>query len=62
MQRMETIAFVFCAGMIPAVPLIGAGICKKRKDPIRRNICYGLFALQLLLSAAYVIVWIRTRA
>ena len=56
---MKTIAFIFCAGIIPLVPLIGAGIFKRRKDKVRRNVCCGLFALQLLLSIRYVVVWLR---
>lgn len=42
------------AGAIPIVPLIGAEIFKRRKDTLRRNVCYVLFALQLLLSISYV--------
>ncbi|MEN6470834.1 MAG: hypothetical protein ABFC62_05130 [Clostridiaceae bacterium] len=56
---MKTAAFIFCAGIIPLVPLVGAGIFKRRKDKLRRNICYGLFGLQLLLSIQYVLVWFR---
>ena len=56
---MRTAAFIFCAGIIPLVPLIGAGIYKRRKDKIRRNVCFGLFGLQLLLSIQYVVVWLR---
>ncbi|MDL2217535.1 hypothetical protein LJC27_02640 [Christensenellaceae bacterium OttesenSCG-928-M15] len=58
---MLTAAFLFCAGIIPLVPLVGAGIFKKRKDKLRRNVCYGLFALQLALSATYITVWLQTR-
>lgn len=56
---MRTAAFIFCAGIIPLVPLFGAGIYKRRKDKLRRNVCYGLFALQLLLSIQYILVWFR---
>lgn len=49
--------FIFCAGIIPLVPLIGAEIFSRRKDKIRRNVCIGLFALQLMLSFAYVRIW-----
>jgi len=55
----RTAAFIFCAGIIPLVPLIGVRIYKRRKDKVRRNVCYGLFALQLLLSIQYIIVWLR---
>ena len=51
--------FVLYAGIIPVVPLIGAGIYKRRKDTVRRNVCYGLFLLQLLLSILYVVVYFR---
>jgi len=43
------------AGLIPLVPLIGAEIFKRRKDILRRNVCYVLFALQLMLSISYVV-------
>ncbi len=43
------------AGAIPLVPLIGAEIFKRREDTSRRNVCYVLFALQLMLSISYVI-------
>ena len=56
---MQTAAFIFCAGIIPLVPLIGAELFKKRKDRPRRNVCLGLFVLQALLSTAYIIGWLR---
>ncbi len=56
---MRTIAFLLCAGIIPLVPLFGASIFKRRKDKVRRNVCYGLFGLQLLLSVQYILVWFR---
>ncbi|HMM31883.1 MAG TPA: hypothetical protein PKB13_08925 [Clostridia bacterium] len=56
---MRTAAFIFCAGIIPLVPLLGAGIFKRRKDKVRKNVCYGLFSLQLLLSIQYILVWFR---
>ncbi len=43
------------AGIIPLVPLIGAEIFKRRKDIPRRNVCYVLFALQLMLSISYAV-------
>lgn len=55
-----TAAFVFCAGLIPLVPLIGANVFKRRKDNLRRNVCYALFAIQLLLSIFYIISWLNT--
>ncbi len=57
---MITAAFIFCAGMIPVVPLVGANIFHKRKDNTRKNVCIGLFVLQLLLSTLYVLAWLRT--
>ena len=51
--------FLLYVGSIPVVPLIGAGIFKRRKDTRRRNVCYGLFALQLLLSIGCAIVYLK---
>ncbi len=55
-----TAAFIFCAGIIPIVPLIGVDIFRRRKDRVRKNVCIGLFVLQLLLSILYVLAWLRT--
>lgn len=55
-----TEAFIFCAGLIPAVPLYGAELFHKRKDKPRRNACIILFVLQLLLSIGYVVAWLKT--
>ena len=46
-----TVLFLLYAGIIPAVPLIGAEIYT------RRSVCYVLFFLQLMLSACYVVEW-----
>ena len=51
--------FLLYVGTIPVVPLIGAGIFKRRKDTRRRNVCYGLFALQLLLSIGCAVVYLQ---
>lgn len=53
------IAFMLYAGVIPVVPLIGAEIFKRRADSRRRNVCYGLFGLQLLLSVAAIVMYLR---
>ncbi|MEA4970394.1 MAG: hypothetical protein VB051_07690 [Candidatus Pelethousia sp.] len=53
------IAFMLYAGIIPVVPLIGAEIFKRRADTPRRNVCYGLFGLQLLLSIAAIVTYLR---
>ena len=47
-----TVLFLLYAGIIPAVPLIGAEIYNTR-----RSVCYVLFFLQLMLSACYVVEW-----
>lgn len=47
------------AGVIPIVPLIGAEIFKRRADSLRRNVCYGLFGLQLLVSIAAIVMYLR---
>lgn len=52
-----TTLLILYAGIIPVVPLIGAEIFKRRSDDLRRNVCYILFVMQLLLSAAYVFTW-----
>lgn len=52
-----TALFLLYAGIIPAVPLIGAEIYKRRKDGLRRGVCYVLFFLQLALSACYAVEW-----
>ena len=51
--------FLLYVGAIPVVHLIGAGIFKRRKDTRRRNVCYGLFALQLLLSIGCAVVYLQ---
>ena len=51
--------FLLYVGSIPVVPLIGEEIFKRRKDTRRRNVCYGLFALQLLLSIGCAIVYLK---
>ena len=56
-----TIAFLLYTGLIPAVPLFGAALFRRRGDHRKKIICYGLFALQVLLSIAYIIAWFRTR-
>lgn len=50
-----TMLLLLYAGAIPLVPLIGAEIFKRREDVSRRNVCYVLFVMQLLLSISYVI-------
>ena len=50
---MTTLLLLY-AGAIPLVPLIGAEIFKRREDIPRRNVCYVLFVLQLVLSISYV--------
>ena len=57
---MQTAAFLLWAGLIPVVPLIGADVFRRRKDRVRRNVCWGLFVLQLLLSTLYALAWLRT--
>lgn len=56
-----TAAFIFCAGIIPLVPLLGAQSYHRKKNKVKRNICYGLFVMQLILSTLYVIAWLNTR-
>lgn len=53
------IAFMLYAGAIPVVPLIGAEIFKRRADKLRRNVCYGLFGLQLLVSITCILTYLR---
>jgi len=53
-----TLLLMLYAGAIPLVPLIGAEIFKRREDIPRRNVCYVLFVLQLLLSVSYVVDYI----
>lgn len=55
-----TAAFLFCAGIIPIVPLLGVEIFHRRKDRTRKNVCIGLFVLQLLLSLWYIFIWLNT--
>lgn len=47
------------AGAIPVVPLIGAELFKRRQDPLRRNVCYGIFLLQLILSIASIVTYLK---
>jgi len=49
-----TVLLILYAGLIPAVPLAGAEIFKRRGDDARRRICWFLFFVQLALSACYV--------
>ena len=55
---MDALYLLYVAA-ITVVPLIGAGIFKRRKDTRRRNVCYGLFALQLLLSIGCAVVYLQ---
>lgn len=55
---MQDILFLLYALAIPAVPLFGAEIYKRRGDHLRRNVCYVLFALQLAVSAAAAFAWL----
>jgi len=55
-----TVAFLLWAGIIPLVPLLGADVYRRRGDRVKRNVCWGLFALQLMLSLLYALVWLRT--
>ena len=57
---METICFVLYAGLIPAVPLIGAKRFKRQSDHRRSKICYILFAAQVVISLIYIILWVQT--
>ncbi len=50
--------FVIYAGLIPIVPLIGVEIYKKRGDKLRKLLCWGLFGLQLLISAISIIAYL----
>lgn len=47
------------AGSIPLVPLLGAQHYARRADNVRRNVCYGIFALQLLVSATCIFQYLR---
>jgi len=55
-----TAVFIFWAGIIPLVPLLGIEHFKRRKDPARKIICLVLFILQLILSLSYIFVWLKT--
>jgi len=57
---MTTLLLLY-AGLIPVVPLLGAEIFKRRSDDLRRNVCYGLFLLQLLISIAAALRWLSLR-
>lgn len=52
------VLFVLYAGLIPLVPLIGVEIYKKRKDKSRKLVCWGLFALQVVISAVSIIAYL----
>ena len=51
--------FLLYVGAIPVEPLCRGGVFKHRKDTRRRNVCYGLFALQLLLSIGCAVVYLQ---
>ncbi|MBQ3109005.1 MAG: hypothetical protein IJC67_05255 [Clostridia bacterium] len=55
-----TAAFIFCAGIIPLVPLLGMEHFKRQKDRARKNVCLALFVLQLILSIWYILIWLKT--
>jgi len=50
--------FILYSGLIPVVPLVGAEIYKRRDDKKRRNVCYLLFAVQLLVSIKYIVTYL----
>jgi len=52
-----TILFLFLAGIIPLVPLLGARTFKHRHDVGKMKICYILFAMQIVLSTGYIVIW-----
>lgn len=54
-----TAVFIFCAGIIPLVPLLGAEIFQRRKDRARQRICIALFLAQLVLSIYYILIWLK---
>lgn len=54
-----TIAFIAWAGLIPVVPLIGVDIFRRRKEKVKKNVCIGLFVLQLLLSIGYITAYLN---
>ena len=53
------ILFILYAGVIPLVPLLGVKAYKKSGDVVKRNICWGLFALQTLVSLGSVIEYVK---
>ncbi|MCI6094695.1 MAG: hypothetical protein SPJ86_06875 [Eubacteriales bacterium] len=52
------ILFVLYACLIPLVPLVGVEIYRQRKDKLRKNICWGLFGLQLIISTASIAAYL----
>lgn len=56
---MEDVFFVLYAAMIPAVPLYGAKHYKKNKNEVKRLVCWGLFAVQTLISAACIFIRLK---
>ena len=52
---MKTILFVAYAALIPAVPLYGTIVYRDEKHTIKRLVCWGLFAVQSLISIASII-------
>ena len=55
----ERLLFVAYAAVIPLVPLIGVKAYKKSGDEIKRSVCWGLFALQTLISIGSIIEYLK---
>ena len=54
-----TAVFIFWAGMIPLVPLLGVQHFRRRKDHTRKIVCIILFLMQLLLSVYYILIYLK---
>lgn len=56
---LKTILFIIYTSLIPLVPLYGARYYGKKNDEIRRIVCWGLFAIQCLISTAAIYTYIK---
>ncbi|MBO4384133.1 MAG: hypothetical protein J5854_01770 [Clostridia bacterium] len=55
---LKTLLFVVYTALIPAVPLYGVFHYSGVGDGLRKTVCWGLFAVQCLISLGAIVGWL----
>ena len=55
---LKTILFIIYTASIPIVPLIGAEYYKRNNNVLKKLCCWGIFAVQSLISAGCIISYL----